>query len=158
MPPLSPANMEAANYCDSGDLALNDKKWSLAIQNYSRAIELSPDLWAAHFGLGNAYVQTNQVLPAIKEFSECIRICPEFGAPWYWRGLIHEELHFVWWAIRDYLAALKTQNLFAEDDHNARVRANHLIEAYKVIWRNPDALPKWKRAVSTVRLEIIHAA
>ena len=53
------------------------KDWDMAIAQYLKALEYSPEDKDVHFNLGYLYTQKGELDKAIKEFDEVMRLDPK---------------------------------------------------------------------------------
>jgi len=68
---------------------MND--FSGAIADYSRSIELSPDLDMAYFNRGLARVNMRQRSEAIADFTKAISLNPDYKEAYYYRGALNVD-------------------------------------------------------------------
>ena len=68
------------NYGDRGD-------YSLALQDYNRALALNPIFSIAYFNRGYTYVQLKKYPDALTDFDEAIALSPGDEKAYFWRGV-----------------------------------------------------------------------
>ena len=73
-----------------------------AIENFTKAIELSPDLAIAYSNRGVAYGEKGDIDRAIADFTEAIELQPDFADAYYNRGIAYHEKREYDRAIVDY--------------------------------------------------------
>lgn len=73
-----------------------------AVEHYSRAIELKPDMLESYFNRGLAYTRMHDFGRAINDHSSVIRLDPELVEAYYTRGLLYEYMKDYESAIGDY--------------------------------------------------------
>ena len=77
-----------------------------ALDNYSQAIELNPNLVEAYVGLGNTYMDGEEYESAIAGYREALRLDPNDAVIYFYRGLAYAALGDHDRAISDYSDAL----------------------------------------------------
>lgn len=73
---------------------LNDEfvaKYDEAISNFNRIIELEPNNYRAHYNLGVAFQNSNQLDNALNAYQAALRINPDYYFCYYNIGLVFEE-------------------------------------------------------------------
>ena len=73
-----------------------------AIENFTKAIELNPDLAIAYSNRGVAYGEKGDIDRAIADFTEAIELQPDFADAYYNRGIAYHEKREYDRAIVDY--------------------------------------------------------
>lgn len=51
--------------------------YDLAIEDYTRAISLNPNLWSAYFGRGNSYYEKGDYDQALEDFNIAVSMNPD---------------------------------------------------------------------------------
>lgn len=151
----SPATAAQAHY-QVGNAYLSMRKYSQALANYRRAVELSPDLAAAYNNMGEALGHLNEPQAALEAFRKAITLDPQQATAYYNMGVILDLLH----RSRESQAALRRAVRLKPDYALAYdalavalTRANRASEAVayhqKAISLNPrDALFRLNLAIS----------
>ncbi len=67
----------AAAYAQYADSAYRNKSYEEAIHYYNIALTLEDRLWQAHYGLGNAYVATGDLIHAEQEYKAVLELNPQ---------------------------------------------------------------------------------
>ena len=70
-------------------------EYESAIADYSEAIRLKlamPDLVYAYYGRGSAYAVRHNWDKAVADFTEAVRIDPEFSGAYHYRALVYKEM------------------------------------------------------------------
>lgn len=60
-----------------------------AIKDYSKAIELKPELWNTYYWRGLAFYMNSEHDKAIADLTQAIKVGPESYDSYFWRGLIY---------------------------------------------------------------------
>lgn len=99
--------------------------FSLAIADYSAALNLNPNMIYALVGRGGAYRETEQFEAAIADFTRAIALDPTFGVAFSDRGRTYEKMKLYDQAIADYSQAISLRPDLPYV-YSARARAYHL--------------------------------
>lgn len=139
---------KAETHYKRGEELQQSGQYDEAIEQFERAITLSPDLIGAHYSLGLLYqVHSKQLVEAAAQFGEVIRLDPQhsgahssLGTIYYKRGLLDLALRQFSEALnlnaRDVIAYLGRAKIYAE-----RKQHNEAIEAAKfALTINPSSL------------------
>ena len=103
-----------AAYTNRGN-AYNDKgDYDLAIQDYTKAIELTPDDAEAYYNRGNAYALKGACDPAIQDLTKAIRLRPRYAKAYNNRGNVFGRKGALDLAIQDYSNAIEFEPDYAE--------------------------------------------
>ena len=137
--------LEARAWFSVGYLYDEIKDFKRAIDAYTKAIRLNPDLAEAYNNRGVAKGRLNQHEAAIKDFDEAVRLKRDYAAAYNNRGVAKYELGQHKAAIEDYDAALRLKLDLAEAYNNRGVAKYELgqheaaIEDYDAVLRlKPD--------------------
>ena len=103
--PIAPDSAE--DYLRRGNEALREGYIEDALDYYSRAIELNPNLAKAYAGRGNAYVDGEEHELAIADYGEALRLSPDHAVTYFYRGSAYAALGDHDRAISDYSDALR---------------------------------------------------
>ena len=114
----SDEGLTAFQYFEIGLQKQNDKKYSEAIENYSKAIELDSNFAYAYINRGVAYKLLGYLDKAIEDFSKAIELEPKDADTYYNRGLIYKIQDKLDLAIADYDKAIELNPKFAEAYNN----------------------------------------
>ena len=89
--------------------AAHNQRWQLteSISDFTRALELDPDLKAAYVGRGWAYQQKADAEKALPDFNEAIRRDPNEATSYYTRGFIYYEKKDLKRATADFAEAIR---------------------------------------------------
>jgi tetratricopeptide (TPR) repeat protein len=77
---------KAAQLVQQGDALIKQGNYDEAIEEYTAAIELDPDLATAYLGRGQAYFPQGRSLMAVSDYSRAIELDPDYTAAYYGRG------------------------------------------------------------------------
>ena len=77
----------AAAYHNLGNVYADIEKYDLAIQNYSKAIELDSDDAITYYGLGSVYAEIGDYGLAIQNYSKAIDLDPDDPDFYFKRGI-----------------------------------------------------------------------
>jgi tetratricopeptide (TPR) repeat protein len=113
---LPPPAASAEHYVAEGDQHLRARELPNAIADYKRAIEIGPDLAAAHHGLSVAYGRLGRQAEALDEIDEAIRLDPRNAVAHLNRGVTLAALRRGDQALREIDEARRL------DPQNARLR------------------------------------
>jgi tetratricopeptide (TPR) repeat protein len=80
----------AAAFEARGSKALEDKQWSEAVAQLSKAIALAPDNASTRLNLGTAYYMQGDADRAMAQYREAIRLSPSFARAHFVLGLLLE--------------------------------------------------------------------
>jgi tetratricopeptide (TPR) repeat protein len=90
-----------------GNYRLEDGLYDEAINEFSMALEKSPDHVMAHLGLGLTYMQLERNDEALQELNTVIELNPEMAAAFADRGILYDRMGEYEKALADYRKALK---------------------------------------------------
>jgi predicted negative regulator of RcsB-dependent stress response len=103
----------SVEYAVRGELNAELENYQEAVDDYTKAISVSPDFTMAYFCRGTAYMETDNFQNAIEDFNKAIEIIgsdPELVSTaslvYYFRGECYEELGRTQDAIEDYEKSL----------------------------------------------------
>jgi len=85
---------QACNYSDSETL------WKMTIAR-------NPVCWMAHDNLGNIFKEKGQIYEAVNQYSEAIRLNPDYAGAYYNRGIAYTKLGQYQLAIESYNEAIR---------------------------------------------------
>lgn len=88
------------------------KKYRIAIEEYTKAIELEPGYEFVYYNRGLAYYSLNQNLKAIADFDKSIELNPEYISAYYARGNIYSRLNEDGKAVEEYDKAIEIDPYF----------------------------------------------
>lgn len=104
------------NYFAHGNLAhalMEEGKFDTALSHCEQAIAIAPGA-LSYLCKGNAYNKLEQYQPAIENFSEAIRLKPDFAETYASRGSTYSKLGQQQLAVEDYNEAIRLKPGFAE--------------------------------------------
>jgi tetratricopeptide (TPR) repeat protein len=110
-----------------GIIALKQKHYDYAINNFSQAIELKPNLTNAYVNRGVAYLKTGDSEKAVQDFTQAVALNPTDPEIYYNRAFVYENLGEIEKALADYSRALAINPKFAAAYNNRgllRLRKN----------------------------------
>ena len=79
-------------YVSQGHELLQQGRLDEAIEKFSRAAELNPELYKPYLNRGNAYLQLGKYAPALADYATAIRLEPYFANTYYKRGVVFTML------------------------------------------------------------------
>ncbi|MFH1403693.1 MAG: tetratricopeptide repeat protein [Candidatus Altiarchaeota archaeon] len=85
-----------------------------AIEHYTKAISLKPDMIESYFNRGLAYTRINDFRKALDDHTRVIELKPDLAEVYYTRGLMHEYLKDYDSAVRDYSRAVELNPSYTE--------------------------------------------
>lgn len=99
--------------------ALAEKgKFEDAIDNYNKAIRISPDIHLHYCGRGLAYDNLHQYQRAIDDYNHAIRLKPDYADAYFLRGNSYDGLGLYQQAIKDYNEAIRLKSNYLEAYNN----------------------------------------
>jgi Tfp pilus assembly protein PilF len=151
---LKRQDLIAAIHSSRGDEHLSSGKFSEAVADCTKAIELDPTFAAAYINRGNAQYGLGKEPEALSDFGKAIEINPRCAEAYYNRGTIYSSSGRVSEALSDFGRAIEFNPACAEAYYNRgslRGRLGKFAEAIpdfsKAIELNPnDALAFVRRA------------
>ena len=118
------------------------QEYEEAIEHYTEAIELKPDLDDAYNNRGNAYYEKEELDKAIRDYNTAIKLNPDDASTYNNRGSAYDEKGELDKAIRDYTEAIKRKPDYAEAHHNRGVTYNKKGELDKAIRDYTEAIKR----------------
>ena len=117
--PVAPfMGRDAESYLDEGNVYFNVGQYSLAVERYSRAIELDETLTAAYYNRANARTRAGEFDGALADYDRALNLAPNDADALNNRGMLHLYRQNYAAALRDFNAAL------AEDPGDTTVMVN----------------------------------
>jgi len=95
------------NYVQSGSAAFQKKDYASAIDNYSKAIEISPFEVTSYYNRGIAYYKSGKEKEAEVDFDKVIILDPRSSSAYVYRGLCKVKGGDYQGALNDYKGALE---------------------------------------------------
>jgi len=95
------------NYVQSGSAAFQKKDYASAIDNYSKAIEMSPFEVTSYYNRGIAYYKSGKEKEAKVDFNKVIILDPRSSSAYVYRGLCKVKGGDYQGALNDYKRALE---------------------------------------------------
>jgi len=89
-----------------GEAYFNSQQIDKAIPDFTRSIELKPDVPDAYYNRGISYINKARYLEAIKDFDRVVQLNANFMETYYNRGLAYHLQNKFAEAIKDYTSAL----------------------------------------------------
>ncbi len=108
----------AQEYFNRGIQALNAKRYTEAINNFSQVIKLNPNSYEAWYNRGLAYSGLNQLDLAIADYSQAIKLNPNFADAFNNRGIAYADKGNLDLAIADYSQAIRLNPNYANAFNN----------------------------------------
>ncbi len=105
--PPQQAAPDAETHYKKGTKLKDERKYDLAIAEYTKAIELDPNHTSAYFNRGILYLYNAQPDRAIADYSKVIKINPKHALAHHNRGIAHDNKNKVELAIADYSKAIE---------------------------------------------------
>jgi Tfp pilus assembly protein PilF len=109
-----------------GEAYVAQQQLDKAISDFSRSIELKPEIPDAYYNRGICYIQTAKYPDAIKDLDRVVQLNSNFMETYYDRGLAYHLLNRYDEAIKDYTMAI------AAMPTNAKAYANRGIVYYNI--------------------------
>jgi tetratricopeptide (TPR) repeat protein len=101
-----PPRRTAESYVDEGNVYFNVGQFALAIDRYTAAIELDPDLTAAYYNRANAYTRSGEFEKALADYNRALELQPNDPDALNNRGMLHLYRGNYAAALADFDAAL----------------------------------------------------
>ncbi len=117
-PIIPPPRRGADAYLDEGNVYFNVGQYSLAIDRYTRAIELDPQLVAGYYNRANARTRAAEFDEALADYDRALELHPRDADALNNRGMLHLYRGNYANALHDFDAAL------AEDPEDTTVMVN----------------------------------
>ncbi|GHV79053.1 hypothetical protein AGMMS49944_08440 [Spirochaetia bacterium] len=124
---------DAGAYYDSGNGYYNRGEYEKAIEDYTRAINIDPNLAYAYCNRGNAYGENGDYEKAIADYTRAINIDPEYTLAYINRGEVYTHQGEYDSAIDDYIQALRLD----PNDANAKQGLDHVEQAQASLRDSP---------------------
>jgi tetratricopeptide (TPR) repeat protein len=138
---MQPTHFDALHL--SGLIYAQNRKLSLALDLFSKAIDIKPSFAHALSNRGNVFKELKRFEEALANYDQAISIKPDFADAYYNRGLALIELKRLEEAIASYDRAIQISPNFAEAYSN---RGNALIE----LKRKEEAVASYDRAIEII--------
>lgn len=98
----------AESILDEGNVYFNVGQYALAIERYTKAIEVAPDLVAAHYNRANARTRSGDYEAALDDYNEALQLQPADPDALNNRGMLHLYRGNYAAALDDFDAALRS--------------------------------------------------
>ena len=82
----------ASSYYNKGADYSNGGKYQLAVDEYTKAIQLDPDYLFAYNNRGNAYIELGEYQTAIEDYDKAIQLDPDYARAYNNRGIAYRRL------------------------------------------------------------------
>ncbi|BAY37673.1 tetratricopeptide repeat protein [Nostoc sp. NIES-2111] len=115
---LSP---RAAFFLNRGYFYYEQKKWDLALADYTQALKINPQLALAYNNRGLLYKEPKKWDLALADYNQALKINPQYAEAYYNRGLVYYEQKKWELALADFTQALKINPQFAQAYYNRGV-------------------------------------
>src|SRR4030095_3832082 len=100
--PVVVVNLDAQDYILKGLAYYENKDFTGALNEYNKAVEISPDFAEAYYHRGRAYTELNDFSSAINEYTKTINLNPNHEKAYINRGFIYNETKEYSKAISDF--------------------------------------------------------
>jgi tetratricopeptide (TPR) repeat protein len=127
------AETQAYDLLISGMAKVDKGAYGEAIRDFTRSIELKPDLSSAYYNRGVAYGKKGDHDRAIQDYTKAIELEPDFAEPYNNRGTVYARNSEYDRAIQDYTKAIELKPDYAEARSN-RAAAHYFRKAYDKAW------------------------
>ncbi|MBD2388613.1 serine protease [Cylindrospermum sp. FACHB-282] len=84
-------NPRASYYSNRGSLYHDQKKWDLALADYTKAIAINSEYASAYYNRGNLYHDQKKWDLALADYTKAIAINPEYASAYYNRGNLYND-------------------------------------------------------------------
>lgn len=124
----------AIKFYNKASTAYIDENYSLAIENYNKAIAIYPEYTIAYFEMGNLYDDINNYVESIKCFQKVIMIEPGNSAAYNNLGSAYESISKYNEALENYQKAVKLNSNFAgtyNNIGNVYLKLGKTVQAFK---------------------------
>lgn len=101
------AGRSAESFLDEGNVYFNVGQYGLAIERYSRALELDPNLTAGYYNRANARTRAGEYDLALDDYNSALELEPNDADALNNRGMLHLYRAGYGAALRDFNAALQ---------------------------------------------------
>ncbi|MGD9932587.1 MAG: tetratricopeptide repeat protein [Dehalococcoidia bacterium] len=101
------AGRSAESFLDEGNVYFNVGQYGLAIERYSRALELDPNLTAGYYNRANARTRAGEYDLALDDYNSALELEPNDADALNNRGMLHLYRAGYGSALRDFNAALQ---------------------------------------------------
>ena len=137
--------LTAAEWYEKAYALGEDKKYTEAIDAYTKSLELSPDYFYSNFNRGVNNYNAGNYEAAIADYSNAIDIDPEYTSAYRNRGQAYDQLNKTDLALADYSKALELDPSYSGTFFNRAVMyynnkeyQNSIDDYTKVISLKPD--------------------
>ena len=133
---------DAVAYYNRGNSRHELGNYQGAIEDYTQAIRIDPNLDSAYFNRGNAYLDLENYQRAIADYTQAIKINPNMSQAYYNRGNVHRKLRDHQKAIDDYTQSLRTNHYYTYSDGRllAAYAYNNRALSYITLGKIPQAI------------------
>lgn len=120
-------------YLKKGRIYRRMEKYEEAIEAYTKAIELDPNVSEAYNNRGATYYVMGEYEKAIEDYSQAIKNDPDFSQAYNNRGVVYYERGEYEKAIKDYIKAIELNPNYSRAYSNKGAAHNKLREYEKAI-------------------------
>lgn len=114
-------NEQIVKYNNTGNNYLTRGNWGMAIDQFSRAIALSPRLPHSYNGRGSAYLRKGELAKAISDFSKAIDINSNYAIAYSNRGIAYVDKEEIDLAFDDFSTAIEKDASIVQTYNNRGV-------------------------------------
>ena len=132
--------LTAWDYIRRGNRIYDEGCLELAMDEYSKAIELDPNFAGAYNIRGIVHRELGHLEEAIKDYNKAIELDPNFAGAFNNRGIVHGDLGRLEEAIQDYNKAIVLDPNFADPYYNRG-------SAHKDLRRLEEAIKDYNKAI-----------
>ncbi|MBA7532814.1 Photosystem I assembly protein Ycf3 [subsurface metagenome] len=116
------------------------KKYSNALKDYTKAIELIPEYAHAYYNRGNVYDKLDKHTEALEDYAKAIELDPEDAQAYNNRGNTYYKLDKHTEALEEYSKAIELDSKYAQAYYNRGV-------TYDELDKHTDALEDYSKAI-----------
>ncbi len=117
-------------YFEKGVKMTDEKRYNEAIECFTDAIEVNPNLVKAYFSRGFVFYNLNKMNEALSDYNKAIELDPEYASAYNNKGNIKEECADYQGALSDYSKAIECDSMFVLGYTN-RARIKVIVENHK---------------------------
>jgi len=104
---VSPQWIKANEHYEAGNGYTKSENWNLAIEEYSKTVEILPGIAQTYNSRAFAYAQKGQFDEALADLNTAIKLKPDNPKPYFNRGIIYGQRKSWDKAIADYSKVLE---------------------------------------------------
>jgi tetratricopeptide (TPR) repeat protein len=147
----------AGEYLQNGNDSLNEGDFDQAIFDYTKALDINPNIAKAYDNRGVAYALRGYPAPAIADFTMAIANDPKDAEAYNNRGHAYAQKDNLTQAIADYTKAIDI-NTFYVKAYNNRELAFYMMKEYDKAWSDVHTVEKIGGAIDSNFIETLRKA